>query len=617
MKLPRISQPRLWAGLLAAGLLVLVPLVFSRGFADQFSFVKTFITKLLLVLGSAAWALGLVWRKLHWPRNFRLGPPLAALILAVLLSCVNSSVPAFSLEEAEYFLCGLLWVLLLVCWGEGEATVRFAAVCTTAAGVAIALIAILQWLGFDPLLYGEYHVEWGAMVSRMRLYSTLGNPNFVAGYLIGAIFPALALGMSSTKRWVRASGFASAAVMVSAIAGARSRGALAGLLAGLLVAALISRRRGTPVSPASPAVRHPGNVVEARSFLLPPLFWLGALLVRNLIEAQVERLEGRIYLWRCAWPMFLDHPLLGAGWGTFQLRFLDLQAGFLARHPDQVFRWSNVHQLHNDPLQLLLESGLVGLLAFGWVLGTFGADVRKAMSQHSTRFWVAASAGGVTAVLFDSLFNFQFAVPPTLLLLFTLIASPALMASDSTSRSSQPVSPSAEQANAERSPESRGSRTFEVGAAPQLVEAARVLASLAIVAAAVALLAQTTRQAAAERDYASALHLEDEGKLDHAAETYRHGVSLNPLNGRLHFGLARVLYLQGKNGEALSEALRADRTYQDSHLVVLTARIQDQMGMATAALETYRRALALDPTLKTVQADIERLQKQARPRSPG
>ncbi len=610
MKFPRIPMPRLGAGLLAAGLLVLVPLIFSRSFPEQFSFVKTFITKLLLVLGSAAWALGLVWGKLRWPRHFRLGPSLAALGLAVLLSCANSPVPAFSLEEAEYFLCGPLWACLLVCWGEGEATVRFAALLTTAAGVAIALIAILQWLGFDLLLFGGYQIEWGAMVSRMRLYSTLGNPNFLAGYLIGGIFPALALGISSTKRWVRAAGFASAAVMAGAIVGARSRGALAGLLAGLAVAALVSRRRATPVSPALPAVRDTGNVAEARSFLLPPLFWLGALLVGKLIEAQWEHLEGRVYLWRCAWPMFLDHPLMGAGWGTFQLRFLDLQARFLAHHPDQVYRWSNIRQLHNDPLQLLLETGLVGLLAFGWVLGTFGADVRKALSHPSARFWVAASAGGVAALLFDSFFNFQFAVPPTFLLLFTLIAFPALMVSGSTSRSSQPVSPSAEQVNAGLPHESRGLRTFGVGAAPQRVEAARVLASLAVIAAAVALLALTTCHVAAERDYASALHLEDEGKLDRAAETYRHGVSLNPLNGRLHFGLARVLYLQGRNGEALSEALLADRTYQDSHLVVLTARIQEQMGLGTAALETYRRALALDPTLTNARSDIQRLESR-------
>jgi hypothetical protein len=38
------------------------------------------------------------------------------------------------------------------------------------------------------------------------------------------------------------------------------------------------------------------------------------------------------------------------------------------------------------------------------------------------------------------------------------------------------------------------------------------------------------------------------------------------------------------------------------------------MGAANPALETYRHALALDPTLKTVQADIKRLEESSRAR---
>ena len=125
MKFPRVSEPRFWAGLLAAGLLLVVPLIFDRGFVEQFSFVKALITKLLIILGSAAWMLGLIWGKFQSPGKFRMGPPLAVLTFGVLLSCVNSPVPAFSLEEAEYFLCGPLWTLLLVSWRGGEATVRF------------------------------------------------------------------------------------------------------------------------------------------------------------------------------------------------------------------------------------------------------------------------------------------------------------------------------------------------------------------------------------------------------------------------------------------------------------------------------------------------------------
>lgn len=182
--------------LLAAGLLLAVPFAFHRGFAEQFSYIKLVLTEGLVLLGLTIWALGLIWGKRHWPRRFLLGPPLALLAAAVLLSCWNSPVPGFSLREAQYFLCGPLWLLLLISWGGGEARVRLLAVLIVGAGSVVAAIALAQWLGHDPLLFGDYRIVWGTMVGRMRLYSTFGNPNFVAGYLIGAIFLALGLGKS-------------------------------------------------------------------------------------------------------------------------------------------------------------------------------------------------------------------------------------------------------------------------------------------------------------------------------------------------------------------------------------------------------------------------------------
>ena len=53
--------------------------------------------------------------------------------------------------------------------------------------------------------------------------------------------------------------------------------------------------------------------------------------------------------------------------------------------------------------------------------------------------------------------------------------------------------------------------------------------------------------------------------------------------------------------------MRAERTYTDSHQEVLRARILEQLGRNSEALAAYRHALWLDPTLTSVQEDIERL----------
>jgi len=595
--------------------LLALPLIFYRGFAEQFSYPKICLTEILIVLGLAVWGLGLIWRKLSWPTDFPLGPPLVLLAVAGLVSCWNSPVHAFSLRESMYFLCGPAWVLLLVSLTKHETAAPRLGLLIALSGTAAALIVLLQWSGHDPLLFGGYRVDWGRMVARMRRYGTFGNPNFVAGYLIGAFFPALALGLVARKVWVRVLGFVAAGSMLAAVIGAGSRGAWGSLAAGLVVGLAIWKPWSDP-APArlcgSPGNHRGGSV---SGWVAPALIIPLILDARNLLETVGQRLAGRTYLWRFSWPMLADHPFLGSGWGTYQLRYLELQAKFLAAHPEWTSYWTNNRALHNDPLQLLLETGFLGFGALAWVLWSYRQEVREVLSaagSPTTRRWLAASSGGLTAMLVDSLFNIQFAMPPTLMLICTLLAFPSLMRSadagaavgvrpgaigDDRRVGAGPYDPLAA-APAEGAPDSI-----------RIKAALRLLASLALLACAGALLLETARCAAAERDYLAGMLLEDRGEMLQAEEKYRQGLGLNPLNGRLHFGLARVLYHTDRFPAALSEAQLAGRTYADSHLEVLKGRTQDRMGMNRAALETYRHALALDPTLKTVPPAIERLER--------
>jgi O-antigen ligase len=608
MKISRLSAARLLVRTLEAGLLLVLPLVFHRGFAEQFSYPKLYLTQILIIIALAAWALGIVWEKLSWPPHFRLGAPLALLALAVLLSSKNSPVPLFSLHEAMYFLCGPVWVLLLVSWGQGEGTAARLGVFGALAGTVVTAITLMQWAGYDPLLFGGYRIEWGKMVTRMRLYATFGNPNFVAGYLIGAIFLALALGGCAARAWAKAAWWTSAAAMLAAILGTGSHGAWGGLVAGLCVAGFVWKRRLNHAAMAvaeSVEKGRPGAAV--RSFLVAPaLISLGSLFAGSVIERLLAQMAGRTYLWRFSWPMFAEHPLIGSGWGTYQLRYLELQARFLAAHPEWIPHWTNNRLLHNDPLQLLLETGALGLVALGWVLWTYGREARSvlgAAGSPTARWWLGASAGGVTAILVDSFFNFQVAIPPTFVLLFTLLAFPAVLT----------VVPAVAAA-----PEVIGDRRGISPRPPDRVNperpcAARVmrlLASLAILICAGALLVERTCLAWAERDYLAGTLLENRGDVMGAEEKYRHGLALNPLNGRLHFALARLLYSCERYPDALGETLLAERTYVDSHIEVLKGHIHERMGMTRPALETFRHAMALDPTLKSVPAVIERLQRE-------
>ena len=79
-----------------------------------------------------------------------------------------------------------------------------------------------------------------------------------------------------------------------------------------------------------------------------------------------ESSSARIYFVFAAFEMFLDHPLLGAGWRAFPLLFDDY------RSPNFPF-WVPTKESHTLFANIMAELGLIGLIAAGWIVWrTFG-----------------------------------------------------------------------------------------------------------------------------------------------------------------------------------------------------------------------------------------------------
>jgi len=79
----------------------------------------------------------------------------------------------------------------------------------------------------------------------------------------------------------------------------------------------------------------------------------------------------RIYYWKVAWYMWLDHPLLGVGISSFQDAYKEMAlSGKVAKFvaPDgRVWQLSEVTHAHNLILMLVSSTGLLGLTAFFWL----------------------------------------------------------------------------------------------------------------------------------------------------------------------------------------------------------------------------------------------------------
>jgi len=130
----------------------------------------------------------------------------------------------------------------------------------------------------------------------------------------------------------------------------------------------------------------------------------------------------RWQMWRDTLPMIRDHLWLGSGMETF-IVLSDSYRTF-----DSALRWNHAH---NEYLEWLAETGLVGGVLALWFLATLARTVEEKMrltQESRTRQLVVGAALGCLLVLLHSLVDFPLRIPANMLLfaaLWAVITAPA------------------------------------------------------------------------------------------------------------------------------------------------------------------------------------------------
>jgi O-antigen ligase len=123
---------------------------------------------------------------------------------------------------------------------------------------------------------------------------------------------------------------------------------------------------------------------------------------------------GRVSLWRDAWPMIWETPWFGKGLGSFQWTF----RAYETEMPDIPAIYA-----HNDYLQILAETGIVGLclviLAFAACWQTARRNLLDA--DPMIRGIGLAAIGALAATAVQEITDFSLYIPGTAALFFLLI----------------------------------------------------------------------------------------------------------------------------------------------------------------------------------------------------
>ncbi|MGH7374838.1 MAG: O-antigen ligase family protein [Candidatus Rokuibacteriota bacterium] len=378
--------------------------------------LAAFVAGLGLSITLAETALALL--TLHWLWHFRdparraaarwpLWPPVFAFSGVTVLSALLSGHPLASLEASKGLLLAAVLYVVADALRETSAADRFLAGLALAATVA-AVVGLLQ-VGLCPgpdvpvasprWLYHRCDRAHGFF----SIYMTLAG---VLSLVLLASLPRLLLGGQPLRRlagpWV---------VMLWGLIMTYTRGAWIGFAAGVLVvASTIRRGRWLLVA---------GLLALAGAALLAPPELRHRFL--SMADPEEAGVQERVYMWKSGFALWRERPLLGVGPGGVKREY--------SRYAlSEAFKKRTSH-VHNTPLQILVERGVLGLAAWLWIWAAFfthaiGLLRRLPEQARPERALVAGSLAAIVGFLVGGLSEYNFGDSEVVMVAWALVALP-------------------------------------------------------------------------------------------------------------------------------------------------------------------------------------------------
>jgi putative inorganic carbon (hco3(-)) transporter len=393
------------------------------GFATSITLSEIALAALAALLVADAWRRGAPPR--HWP----LLTPILTLAAATVFSAAVSRQPHDSLLAATRSLLGLVaFYVVGFTLPDPAAARRTSALFFGLMGV-VGLLGVIQVAFCPPVppelpLLGRFFRKCHRAHGFYSIYMTL------AGVLTLTLVAAAPIVTARIRRQPAA--LLAWLAGVAGLVATYTRGAWLGLVAGLAVASAVTRWRALVVVGAL------GLVVVVAAVAFPSV----RARVAGVVDPSDDTARERVTMLRTGFLMVREQPLFGVGPG--QIKRL-----YPAYAPPEALRRSTSH-LHNTPLQILVERGIVGLAT--WMAVFVAFFVRAiAIWRHlgpartDDRALVGGSIAAMAGFLVSGLFEYNFGDTEVLFVASAVMALPFVIerdiGTDMLGQGSKPSSP--------------------------------------------------------------------------------------------------------------------------------------------------------------------------------
>ncbi|MDR3311170.1 MAG: O-antigen ligase family protein [Oscillospiraceae bacterium] len=265
---------------------------------------------------------------------------------------------------------------------------RTAAAALVFGGVLVSGIGLMQYVLRDSLTFNWFDEVLFAGIR--RVYSTLGNPNVLAEYLL-LVIPFAGAGIVAARDDLRRLFYAGAlAVLVLCLVLTFSRGGYIGLAAAALVFLVMLDRRFI--------------IVAVLGILLLPFVLPDTVVNRftSIGDLKDGSTSYRLSIWLATLTMLRDYWFVGVGPGT---------AAFNKIYPKYAYDASIAQHSHNLFLQLVCDAGILALFAFLAVVISAVRACAAGLARAGDRFSRAYRIAAVSAIagfLVQSMTDYSF-----------------------------------------------------------------------------------------------------------------------------------------------------------------------------------------------------------------